>query len=88
MGHKLATENEAPYPLKLVEPFVLALSNPGDVVGDPFLGSGTSGHAALLHSRRFVGADIRSSQVILSQRRLSEVNSALDSNNGSPKTAG
>jgi hypothetical protein len=35
-----------------------------------------------------VGADIRSSQVILSQRRLSEVNSALDSNNGSPKTAG
>jgi adenine-specific DNA-methyltransferase len=77
LGSKLAHKNEAPYPLKLVEPFVLVLTNPGDAVGDPFAGSGTTAHAALKHGRLFVGSDSRESQVDLTRRRIAEALAAL-----------
>jgi hypothetical protein len=73
LGSKLAHKNEAPYPLTLVEPFVLVLTNPSDAIGDPFAGSGTTAHAALKHGRRFVGCDNRPSQVELTCRRVAEV---------------
>ena len=44
-------------PLALLERIVLACSNPGDIVLDPFCGSATTGVAALVHGRRFVGVD-------------------------------
>ena len=44
-------------PLALLERIVLAASNAGDVVLDPFLGSGTTAVAALAHGRRFRGCD-------------------------------
>lgn len=44
-------------PLELVEPFVLVHTNPGDLVFDPFAGSGTTGEAAQKHGRRFVLCD-------------------------------
>ena len=47
-------------------------TRPGLVL-DPFAGSGTTGHAAILHGRRFLGNDLRQSQVDLSRRRLEQV---------------
>ena len=44
-------------PLALLERIVLACSNPGDIVLDPFCGSATTGVAALEHGRKFVGVD-------------------------------
>jgi site-specific DNA-methyltransferase (adenine-specific) len=44
-------------PLALLERIVLASSNSGDMVLDPFCGSGTTGIAALKHGRRFIGVD-------------------------------
>lgn len=44
-------------PVPLMRWFVRAYSNPGDLVADPFAGSGSSGKAALLEGRRFVGWD-------------------------------
>ena len=73
MGHKLASQNEAPFPVKLVEPFVMALTNPGDVVCDCFLGSGSVFHAAKLHGRRAIGADLRENQVELTNRRMASL---------------
>jgi hypothetical protein len=70
MGSKLAHLNEAPYPESIVEPFVLALTNPGDIVCDPFLGSGTTAAVALKNGRGFMGCDSRESQVELARRRL------------------
>ena len=40
---------------------------------DPYSGSGTTLKAALTYGRRFVGSDLRESQVILSKRRAQEV---------------
>ena len=50
----LREEHFAPFPTKLVEPCILATSKPGDVVMDPFAGSGTVGRVALLLGRRAV----------------------------------
>lgn len=73
MGHKLAHENEAPFPLKLAEFFVKSFCPPGGRVLDPFCGSGTTGHAALIHGRQFTGIDVRDSQIELTRRRLETI---------------
>lgn len=77
MGHNLAHENEAPYPLRLAEFFVLSFCPPGGLTLDPFSGSGTTAHAAILHGRRFAGCDVRESQVELTKRRLATITPTL-----------
>lgn len=73
MGSKLAHENEAPYPEKLVERFIPVFCPPDGIVADPFLGSGTTAKVAMAHGRRFVGCDLRECQVDLTQRRIAEL---------------
>jgi 16S rRNA G966 N2-methylase RsmD len=41
-----------------LEPIISALTAPGDLIVDPFAGSGSTGVAALRFGRRFIGADI------------------------------
>lgn len=77
MGHPIASDNEAPYPVELVKPFVATLTNPGDVVCDPFSGSGTTMQAAVELDRRFVGCDLRESQVLLARERMQTVTPAF-----------
>lgn len=72
LGHRLAHENEAPFPEKLVTPCVLALTNPGDTVIDPFSGSGTTVAVACRHGRRGIGIDIRDNQIELAVNRLTD----------------
>ena len=48
----------ATFPEKLVEPCILAGSRPGDVVLDPFAGSGTTGRVAIRLGRRAVLSDV------------------------------
>lgn len=77
LGHPLAHEGEAPMPVTLAERFVCWFCPPDGVVLDPFMGSGTTGHAAVTHGRRFLGCDLRESQVRLTARRLSGVTAPL-----------
>jgi len=44
-------------PLALVEPIVLCASKPGDLVVDPFNGSGTTGVASIRNGRKYVGIE-------------------------------
>lgn len=44
-------------PLDLMERCILLFTKPGDLVVDPFAGSGTTGAAAIKHGRRFIGCD-------------------------------
>lgn len=56
----------ATFPPSLVRPCVLASTRPGDVVLDPFSGSGTTGQVALEESRRYVGIDLSATYLDLS----------------------
>lgn len=44
-------------PLALLDRIILASSNPGDLVLDPFMGSGTTGVSAIANGRRFIGIE-------------------------------
>jgi len=57
-------------PEKLVAKLVLASSNPGDVVFDPFLGSGTSSVVAKKLGRVFVGVEQEAYYACLAEKRL------------------
>ena len=57
-------------PEALVEPCVMAGSRPGDLVLDPFAGSGTVGVVALRAGRRFLGIDISAAYLDLARERL------------------
>jgi DNA modification methylase len=67
----------AVYPPALIEPCVLAGSAEGDVVIDPFAGSGTTGEVALKHRRKFIGIELNPEDVKLAEKRLREVQIAL-----------
>ena len=57
-------------PITLLERIVLACSNVGDSILDPFMGSGTTGMAAIKHGRRFVGLDANWNSIHLMRKRL------------------
>ena len=57
-------------PEKLVEPCVLAGSRPGDLILDPFAGSGTVGVVAQKLGRAFIGVELNPEYVKLAESRL------------------
>lgn len=58
------------FPIELVERFVLAVTRPGDLVVDPFLGVGTTACAAVLHGRRAAGAELVPEYLAVARERL------------------
>ncbi len=64
---------------KLIAKLILASSNPGDVVFDPFVGSGTSSVVAKKLDRRFCGIEVEEAYALLAEKRLmlAEENSSI-----------
>ncbi|MCB2179553.1 site-specific DNA-methyltransferase [bacterium] len=62
----------APYPVALVDRLVRLLSFRGDVVLDPFIGSGTTAVAALNAGRHFVGYEVEPAYIDLAKKRIAE----------------
>ncbi len=69
-NHPEKTIHPAQFPVELVERLVLALTDPGDWVVDPFMGVGSSLIAALLHSRKAAGAEIVEEYVRIARERI------------------
>ena len=61
-------------PLELLKRIVLASTNKGDIILDPFTGSSTTGVAAVMHGRKFLGIDMEKEFLELSKKRLSDLN--------------
>lgn len=69
----------ATFPPALIEPCILAGSRPGDIVLDPFMGSGTTAAAALQHGRQYLGCELNPAYALLQQARVgAAVEAGLD----------
>ncbi|TSA21085.1 MAG: site-specific DNA-methyltransferase [Actinomycetales bacterium] len=57
-NEKIHGKHPTQKPLKLLDRIVLASTNLGDVILDPFCGSSTTGVSAILNNRKFIGIDL------------------------------
>lgn len=57
-------------PLEIIERLIRNSSKPGDLVIDPFVGSGTTGHAAINLDRRFKGSELDRQFAAVAQARI------------------
>ncbi len=64
------TDHPTEKPLELIRRMVLASSNPGDLVCDPFMGSGTTALAATQTGRRFIGFETCREYLAMADERL------------------
>ncbi len=62
----------AQFPVRLAEDHIKSWSNPGDLVVDPFMGSGTTGVAAGNLRRQFAGCEISSEYFVWCEYRIGE----------------
>ena len=69
------TSHPAVYPLQIALDHIRSWTNEGDVVLDPFMGSGTTGLAALELNRKFVGIEMNNEYFELSKQRILEKSS-------------
>lgn len=70
-------DHEAKFPLELPSRVIRLLTDPGDVVLDCFMGSGTSAVAAATLARRYIGIEMEDRYVKLARRRVLEACSSI-----------
>lgn len=70
--HIEKTEHPCQFPVAIPQRLIKALTEPGALILDPFMGSGTSGVAALIEGRRFAGAELVEKYYKISVERLKE----------------
>lgn len=69
-NHVEKTEHPCQFPVGLIERIVLAMTNDGDWVLDPFLGTGTSLIAAIRHNRRGAGSETEKKYIGIASNRI------------------
>jgi len=79
-GHiadKIAFKHPAIFSEQLAKEHILSWSNEGDLVYDPFMGSGTTAKMALLNNRNFIGSEISPEYCEIIHERLKSFSSQL-----------
>lgn len=71
-NHIEKTIHPCQFPVELVERLVLALTRPGDVVLDPYMGVGSALAAAIMRGRRAAGAEIVAEYVKIAKERVEQ----------------
>lgn len=72
-NHVEKTNHPCQFPVALVQRLVRSLCPKGGLVVDPFMGSGSSGVAAIFEKRKFIGCDQKASYLNLAKRRLTQL---------------
>lgn len=67
------TGHPAPFPLDLAKDHIRSWSEEGDIVLDPFMGSGTTAKACIALNRKYIGFEIDEEYWKMSQKRIREV---------------
>lgn len=70
-------EHPTQKPINLLRKLVLLISNKGDTIFDPFMGSGSTGVASLIEGRKFIGCEIDAEYFEIAKRRVGETDKAL-----------
>jgi len=71
------SKHPAPFPEALARDHIISWSNPGDIVLDPFIGSGTTAKMAKETGRHWIGIDISDEYCELAKRRVAGANVPL-----------
>ena len=66
--------HHATFPIELPEYFIRFFTKEGDIVLDPFNGTGTTCKAAKINQRNFIGIDVSEEYCAIAERRLEKVN--------------
>lgn len=66
----LAFKHPATFPENLCSDHIISWSNEGDLVYDPFMGSGTTAKSAHIYKRRWIGSEMSKEYVDLAYKRL------------------
>lgn len=72
-GHiadKIAFEHPAIFPEQLCADHIISWSNEGDLVYDPFMGSGTTAKMAILNNRNYIGSEISKEYCEIAEQRI------------------
>jgi len=72
-------------PVELLEVFIKQSSQTGEIVLDPFMGSGSTGLATLKNNRIFYGNDIEQKSYDLVESKLSDLQTKMEKNNNEEK---
>ena len=70
--HVEKTGHPCQFPVAVPQRLIRALTEPNGLILDPFMGSGTTGVAAYIEKRRFVGAEILQEYYDIAVSRLEE----------------
>lgn len=71
-SEKTAGKHPTQKPLAVMDHFIRTLTNPGDHVLDPFMGSGSTGVAALNAGRRFTGIELDPAYYTIAEKRMAQ----------------
>jgi site-specific DNA-methyltransferase (adenine-specific) len=71
----------APFPEQLANDHIISWSNEGDIVFDPFLGSGTTAKMAVLNNRHYIGFELDPQYFQIASERIKEAERALKGEN-------
>lgn len=65
-------KHPAPFPEQLAKDHIISWSNPGDIIYDPFMGSGTTAKAAIELDRLFIGSEVSANYCEIANERISK----------------
>ena len=72
-SEKVEGKHPTQKPEYLLERIILASTEEGQVILDPFCGSGTTGVEAVRYGRKFIGIDVSEEYMEISKKRLEKV---------------
>jgi len=65
-------KHPATFPEQLANDHIISWSNEGDIVYDPFMGSGTTAKMALVNNRKYIGSELSAEYVEIAKERLKQ----------------
>lgn len=71
-GEQEIGDHPAVFPERLARDHILSWSNPGDIVLDPMMGSGTTGKMAVVYNRNFIGIEISEEYLAIAEKRIKQ----------------